>query len=372
MVNPNTKKPAAEAATPPPTPVRPTEIENILPPAPPQSEVAATSEQESPTGEEMPPIPPSDTEVASTIIAEPSGQEIPYDTIVNSSCPNLINTITRKYDIIYAPIGGKISDTRASGGFYYAPQYHLVPVFIQNQPTDKKVLIILIDDLTTINRANFNLVQRNPNIDFIFINKRINISLYENCILTELCDIIQFIFDVAKKMDVPSNYVMVCNYIRFIIPNRDESYIEENILNTLKKINRDPPSMDEHDYYKNSIYCWIGYKKSLHNIIYKIDNEKNATLEYCITEFMQRNMSNNSYLNNKIITESNFREFTILCIKRHFDYFYFLDNYMECSDKITCSIDIILRNWGFRGGSRRRRTRRTKQKKKRTRRRIYK
>jgi hypothetical protein len=121
-------------------------------------------------------------------------------------------------------------------------------------PTSKHYLVIVLDDfnpdkiqknIEILTRIITSQLEAGITMDIIILNHRITFESKDNI---ETVSITPFMKNLTR---IPSNQLMVCNYVKFYNPNQLESKLDEVIDNTLEII------LD-----KSTFFVWLALKEN--------------------------------------------------------------------------------------------------------------
>ena len=201
-----------------------------------------------------------------------------FDTNSNSFSATLTAVFAqqKKYHYVYVSIGSKYNQHDV---YFYSSKSPLakrvdtnaleqmVPIFLRIKPTDRNILVVVIDTFNADNDIQMNrrLIQSvlTENMDCILVNMFCtNDNLYELC---------SKLFSKVLQENVDESNCMVCNYVKYLnMPNELEKVAEAAIPATVQSVLGRP----DFNKYKDCYYEWYGYRNSLYNCIYNVSYAK--------------------------------------------------------------------------------------------------
>ena len=212
--------------------------------------------------------------------------EIDYERCIQTPEFNdLLHSFSKyKEGLIYISFGSADNNDQLSNANEQLIPYFLLSESLQRQnmrtcQSPCKILCISIDSInseTSQHNHNTQLVdnrlENDPNIDFVFINIKQFMDLFNSFNLKRLViETERLNYTLATKLcnalvedEINPNNVMIANYIKFRTENRKEqliqSAISKNLINVFESCG-----------YGNSVYDWIGYfyNLKLKGFIYK-------------------------------------------------------------------------------------------------------
>jgi len=164
------------------------------------------------------------------------------------------------YDFIYISYGSKINETRVQIGSSHIPtnsHLQIIPNFLQAREESTKILSISIDDYSNDETSTLNKIQS-------YMTSNMDVYLFDNTetsIQEITCALVQYL----NTIDFDPSNVMFCNFIRYIIPNKIECKIEEDMPNIIYNIICEASSQK----YGECFYQWFGYNIYTYNLVFK-------------------------------------------------------------------------------------------------------
>jgi hypothetical protein len=181
--------------------------------------------------------------------------------------------IKNKYKTVYVSLGGKHNEdylylNSPSNNVLHCSNSvkQIIPDFLKNSNDEEVVsLFILIDlfpDVHSVN-TNYNVIsnemeQYELNIDVIMCNTEINLTLFEEQLRT--------IMEIVVYLKIEKEDFYICDYIRFVCPNDEETAIENNLPILINDV------IGQYKKYSDCFYVWFGQNLFLYNILYNYNN----------------------------------------------------------------------------------------------------
>lgn len=233
------------------------------------------------------------------------------------------------YDYIYISIGSKYVDANSC----YAKD-QMVPNFVRRL-TDKKILIVIIDDFSDNDNYHFNsnlineqlAISNSSNIDVLIANGFF--YSYLECekkhILNKKFVTIFFSFNELNKINLNPCFITIANFVKFEKYFEANKIVQDNMSRLITKY--------VHEKYKYSFFEWSGYNM-LGEFLYPSHIEpmlRDKTLSVLTLFFINRKI-NTKKINMNMLLEPTLMEYFLLNNHNTYDVneaFFYYFNYVE-------------------------------------------
>jgi hypothetical protein len=233
------------------------------------------------------------------------------------------------YDYIYISIGSKYVDNNSC----YAKD-QMVPNFVRRL-TDKKILIVIIDDFNDNDNYHFNsnlineqlAISNSSNIDVLIANGFFYsyLECEKKYILNKKFVTNFFSFNELNKINFNPCFITIANFVKFEKYFEENKIVQDNMSRLITKY--------IHEKYKYSFFEWSGYNM-LGEFLYPSHIEpmlRDKTLYVLTLFFINRNI-NTKKINMNMLLEPSLMEYFLLNNNNTYDVneaFFYYFNYVE-------------------------------------------
>lgn len=207
-----------------------------------------------------------------------------------------------KYDSIYISFGSKFNEETVYLNNGDIRQWsnaleQIMPIFIR-QKENHSSMIICIDTFSTIELSKNIEKIKNTIIPSICTTSNTDFILYNT---ESSLKSIELFLSYLINLNIPTEKLMIVNYICFISPNHTEYLMEEKSSKLIYDI------LSKKESYINQFYQWFGYQKNMYDLIYHYESYKykfgHKDIIYLLDNILNDNRLN--YTNLYMITDCN-------------------------------------------------------------------